>query len=95
MFGEDLDLCYRLKLGGWKIFYLPSASATHHLRPAPRDAQRKMSYERHRAMWAYHFKHHSEDVSAFGNGLVWVQIWGRYVADRVAQLVGRGKQEPT
>jgi len=22
MFGEDLDLCYRLKLGGWKIFYL-------------------------------------------------------------------------
>jgi GT2 family glycosyltransferase len=95
MFGEDLDLCYRLKLGGWKIFYLPSASATHHLRPAPRDAQRKMSYERHRAMWAYHFKHHSEDVSAFGNGLVWVQIWGRYAADRVAQLVGRGKQEPT
>jgi len=95
MFGEDLDLCYRLKLGGWKIFYLPSASATHHLRPAPPDAQRKMSYERHRAMWAYHFKHHSEDVSAFGNGLVWVQIWGRYVADRVAQMVGRGRQEPT
>ena len=20
MFGEDLDLCYRLKLGGWKVF---------------------------------------------------------------------------
>jgi hypothetical protein len=95
MFGEDLDLCYRLKLGGWKIFYLPSASATHHFRPTPPDAQRKMSYERHRAMWAYHFKHHSEDVSAFGNGLVWVQIWGRYVADRVGQMVGRGRQEPT
>src|SRR5215472_14532975 len=26
-FGEDIDLCYRLKLGGWKVFYLPSASA--------------------------------------------------------------------
>jgi GT2 family glycosyltransferase len=95
MFGEDLDLCYRLKLGGWKIFYLPSAGATHHSQTAPPDAQRKMSYERHRAMWAYHFKHHSEDVSAFGNGLVWVQIWGRYLADRVGQIVGRGRQEPT
>ncbi|HXN92407.1 MAG TPA: glycosyltransferase family 2 protein [Candidatus Sulfotelmatobacter sp.] len=95
MFGEDLDLCYRLKLGGWKIFYLPAAGATHHLRTAPPDNQRQMSYERHRAMWAYHFKHHSEDVSAFGNGLVWAQIWGRYVADRVRHVVGRGRQEPT
>jgi GT2 family glycosyltransferase len=95
MFGEDLDLCYRLKLGGWKIFYLPAATATHHLRLAPPDKHGHLSYERHRAMWAYHFKHHSEDVSAFGNGLVWAQIWGRYVADRVRHAVGRGRQEPT
>src|SRR6266849_4479209 len=46
------------------------------------DARRD-SYERHRAMWTYHFKHHSEDVSAFGNGLVWAQIWGRYAAERL------------
>jgi GT2 family glycosyltransferase len=92
MFGEDLDLCYRLRLGGWKIFYLPSAGASHHMPSAPPDNERQMSYERHRAMWAYHFKHHSEDVSAFGNGLVWAQIWGRYVADRVRHTVGGGRQ---
>ncbi len=95
MFGEDLDLCYRLKLGGWKIFYLPSAGATHHMPSAAPVNERQMSYERHRAMWAYHFKHHSEDVSAFGNGLVWIQIWGRYVADRVRHTVGRGRSAPT
>src|SRR5712691_8162369 len=66
MFGEDVDLCYRLKLGGWKVFYLPTAGATHHLTQAPPEMQRQMSYERHRSMWAYHFKHHAEDVSAFG-----------------------------
>src|SRR5216683_2397565 len=93
MFGEDLDLCYRLKLGGWKVFYLPSASAIHHKGAATRQAESKMSYERHRAMWTYHFKHHSEDVSAFGNGLVWVQIWGRYVADRARSLFARGNRE--
>ena len=95
MFGEDLDLCYRLKLGGWKIFYLPTANAKRTLKPAPPERRRKVSYERHRAMWTYHFKHHSEDVSAFGNGLVWAQIWGRYVAEQVRNTLGRGSREAT
>ena len=95
MFGEDLDLCYRLKLGGWKIFYVPMASATHQVSPPSRDRQRQISYERHRAMWTYHFKHHSEDVSAFGNGLVWAQIWGRYVAERVRDTVKPDKRATT
>ena len=95
MFGEDLDLCYRLKLGGWKIFYLPSASARRNLRPAPPESRRQASLERHRAMWTFHFKHHSEDQSAFGNGLVWAQIWGRYVAEQVRNTIGRGRREAT
>ena len=93
MFGEDLDLCYRLKLGGWKIFFVPNARATHNVKPMSRDRERQLSYERHRAMWTYHFKHHSEDTSAFGNGLVWAQIWGGYAADRVGSLLrGPGRQ---
>jgi GT2 family glycosyltransferase len=95
MFGEDLDLCYRLKLGGWKIFYLPAAGARRSVKPSPPERERQMSLERHRAMWTYHFKHHSEDQSAFGNGLVWVQIWGRYVAEQVRNTLGRGKREAT
>jgi N-acetylglucosaminyl-diphospho-decaprenol L-rhamnosyltransferase len=87
MFGEDIDLCYRLKLGGWKIFYLPNASATHHRRTATSKAQRQALYQRHRSMWTYHFKHHSQGVSAFGNGLVWAQIWGRWVAASVRDSV--------
>ncbi len=93
MFGEDLDLCYRLKLGGWKIFFVPTARASRSVKPVSGDRERQISYERHRAMWTYHFKHHSEDTSAFGNGLVWAQIWGRYAADRVGSLFrGQGRQ---
>jgi GT2 family glycosyltransferase len=80
MYGEDIDLCYRLKLGGWKVFYLPTATAIHHKGAAIKQQQSRMLYERHRAMWAYHMKHHADDVSAFGNGLVWAQIWGRWAA---------------
>lgn len=93
MFGEDLDLCYRLKLGGWKIFFVPTARATHFSKPISADRAQQISYERHRALWTYHFKHHSEDTSAFGNGLVWAQIWGGYAADRVGSLLrGQGRQ---
>jgi GT2 family glycosyltransferase len=95
MFGEDLDLCYRLKIGGWKIFYVPSATASHNLQPPSPERERQISYERHRAMWIYHFKHHSEDSSAFGNGLVWAQIWGRYAASRVRSMIKKPKQQTT
>jgi len=92
MYGEDIDLCYRLKLGGWKVFYLPSATAAHHAREAPdQSAKRQMLYEQHRAMWTYHFKHHAEDQSAFANGLVWAQIWGRWLARSVRQTMTRGR----
>jgi GT2 family glycosyltransferase len=90
MYGEDIDLCYRLKLGGWKVFYLPSAVANHSRREAPdQAAKRQMLYEEHRAMWTYHFKHHAEDQSAFANGLVWAQIWGRWLAHSVREAVGK------
>lgn len=93
MFGEDIDLCYRLKLGGWKVFYLPSARVAHHKRATTTKAQREALYQRHRAMWAYHFKHHAKDVSAFGNGLVWAQIWGRWVAASVRDSVRKGERK--
>ena len=34
-------------------------------------------------------------VSAFGNGLVWVQIWGRYVAEQARNTLKRGTREAT
>jgi GT2 family glycosyltransferase len=92
MFGEDLDLCYRLKLGGWKVFYLPTATAVHSKGSATGQSPDQMRYERHRAMWTFHFKHHSEDVSAFGNGLVWAQIWGRWAAESVRDSMNRSRR---
>jgi len=89
MFGEDLDLCYRLKLGGWKVFYLPSASAIHHKGAAVPQAESRMLYERHRAMWSYHMKHHADEIPAFANGLVWAQIWGRWAAAAARQAVSQ------
>ena len=78
MYGEDIDLCYRLKSGGWKIFYLPTAKAVHLKGASTRQETGRMLWEFHRAMWTFHHKHYAADLPAFANGLVWASIWGRW-----------------
>jgi GT2 family glycosyltransferase len=78
MYGEDIDLCFRLKLGGWKVFYLPTAVAIHLKGQSTQQATRRMLYEFHSAMWTFHHKHYAEDMPAFANGLVWASIWARW-----------------
>jgi GT2 family glycosyltransferase len=78
MFGEDLDLCYRLKSGGWKVFYLPTARAVHAKGMSSKQETSKTLLEFHRAMWTFHHKHYASDLPAFANGLVWAGIWTRW-----------------
>src|SRR5260370_8412671 len=71
MYGEDIDLCYRLKMGGWKEFYLPTATAGHHEREAPDGSERRqMLYEYHRAMCPCHFHAHAHQRSSLSNCLL-------------------------
>ncbi|TMC11059.1 MAG: hypothetical protein E6J29_10460, partial [Chloroflexi bacterium] len=68
MYGEDLDLCYRLKQGGWKIYYLPSAQALHIKGASSRQETARMLYEFHSAMWTFHHKHYADELPAFAGG---------------------------
>jgi GT2 family glycosyltransferase len=78
MYGEDLDLCYRLKTAGWKVYYLPAAEAVHVKGAATRQATQRMLYEFHSAMWTFHHKHYAEDLPAFMNGVIWAATWIRW-----------------
>jgi GT2 family glycosyltransferase len=78
MYFEDIDLCYRLKQGGWKIFYVPSAEALHVKGASSSQEKRRMLYELHSANWTFHHKHYADELPAFGNGLVWAAIWIRW-----------------
>ncbi|MGH7866876.1 MAG: glycosyltransferase family 2 protein, partial [Candidatus Dormibacteraceae bacterium] len=78
MYGEDIDLCYRLKAGGWKIYYLPSAQALHIKGASSRQATGRMMRAFHSSMWTFHRKHYAGGLPAFINGLIWALIWGRW-----------------
>lgn len=80
MYGEDLDLCFRLRQGGWKIYYQPSAEALHVKGQSTRQVTGRMLFAFHSAMWTFHHKHYASDLPAFANGLIWASIWGRWAA---------------
>jgi hypothetical protein len=80
MYGEDLDLCYRIRQGGWKIYYVPDAVAVHLKGTSTRQAATRMRYEFHRAMWVFHRKHYAGSTPAPVNAVVWVGIWARWAA---------------
>jgi GT2 family glycosyltransferase len=57
MYGEDLDLCRRLREAGHPGRYVPGAHALHLKGEASRKQSRRMLLEFHRAMWVYYRKH--------------------------------------
>jgi N-acetylglucosaminyl-diphospho-decaprenol L-rhamnosyltransferase len=57
MYGEDLDLCRRLRDTGHPGRYIPGARALHLKGEASRKQSRRMLLEFHRAMWTYYRKH--------------------------------------
>jgi GT2 family glycosyltransferase len=50
MYGEDIDLCYRIKKAGYKIFYTPVTTAIHFKGESTRRSSINQTYEFYRAM---------------------------------------------
>jgi GT2 family glycosyltransferase len=78
-YGEDIDLCYRLKAGGWKVFYVPGAVAVRSRPALSKPELRRELWENYRSMWTFHHKHYASDLPAFANGLVWAANWTRFL----------------
>jgi GT2 family glycosyltransferase len=92
MYGEDLDLCYRIKAAGWRVWYAPTAVAVHVKGTATRQVPHRMLYEFHRAMWIYHRKHHAARLPAPANAAVWLGIWSRWAVLTARNLVTRDRR---
>jgi GT2 family glycosyltransferase len=58
MYGEDLDLFFRLGEAGWVVRYQPEALVRHRKAASTDRRRSRMIVEFHRAMWQYYRKHH-------------------------------------
>lgn len=80
MYGEDIDWCYRIKQGGWEIYYYPKTTITHYKGASSRRKPFKIVYEFHRAMWLFHRKHYQKKYLPWVNGLVYFGIVVKFLA---------------
>ncbi|WP_299524580.1 glycosyltransferase family 2 protein [uncultured Methanobrevibacter sp.] len=74
MYGEDIDLCYRIKHDNWKIIYFGKNSITHFKGASSKKQKSKLIYEFYRAMYIYYKKHHADNTSIFVNLVVYFGI---------------------
>ena len=74
MYGEDIDLCYRIKNGGWKIIYYGESKITHLKGASSKKQKSKLIYEFYRAMYIYYKKHHAKENSFIVNIVVYLGI---------------------
>ncbi len=60
MYGEDLDLCYRIKEKGYQVIYSPVAQVLHYKGASSSKKSYKLIYEFYRAMWLFYKKHYKK-----------------------------------
>ena len=75
MYGEDIDLCFRIKGAGWKIIYYGKSEITHLKGASSKKQKSKLIYEFYRAMYIYYKKHHANESSFIVNIIVYLGIF--------------------
>jgi GT2 family glycosyltransferase len=74
MYGEDLDLCKRVREAGFKVWYYPKTSCYHFKGQSSRKASKQSLKAFHDAMWIYYKKHYAKKYGVLFSGLVYVGV---------------------
>lgn len=70
MYGEDLDLAYRIKERGWKVFYYPAIEVLHHKGASSRKQSERSIREFYRAMRIFYSKHYAQSHNGLINAVI-------------------------
>lgn len=79
MYGEDIDLCYRVTNSGWKIDYVPSTSIIHYKGESTKKDFRAYNRVFNNALYLFFDKHYTSRYSSFFRFLVFWAVQLRTV----------------
>lgn len=74
MYGEDLDLAYRIKERGWKVYYYPYVQVLHHKGASSRKQSDRSIREFYHAMHVFYRKHYAGSHSGLINAVITLGI---------------------
>jgi hypothetical protein len=76
MYGEDIDLCYRIKERGWRVVYYPQVTVLHLKGAASRKASVRAIVAFYDAMKIFHDKHYRARTFFLVNWAIDIAIMG-------------------
>ncbi len=79
MYVEDVDLCWRLKRTGWKVFYCPEVKIVHHIARASSQQSTRMLFQHHRSMYRFYRREAEGERSYLLNMAILAGITARFV----------------
>ncbi len=82
---EDLDLCMRFRKAGWRVLFVPDATAVHHRGMCSRARPLAVEWHKHRGMIRFYRKHFREAYPYGLFGLVIAGVWLRFSAVAAVQ----------
>lgn len=83
LYGEDLDLCYRLRREGHAIYYLPDVQATHVKGASAASAPVEASRAFHEAMLIFYRKHYRGRYARWVGWAIHAGVRLNYAATRL------------
>jgi N-acetylglucosaminyl-diphospho-decaprenol L-rhamnosyltransferase len=86
MYGEDLDLCYRIKQRGWRVVYYPAVTVLHIKGASSRQSSARTINAFYDAMAIFHSKHYRQQTFFLFN---WTIDLGIALLRKVALLQDR------
>lgn len=75
MYGEDIDICYRVQETGFHIDYVPGTSIIHYKGESTKKGNLKYIKIFNNALFLFFEKHHSYKYSFFFKVFIYISIW--------------------
>lgn len=89
MYGEDIDISYRILLAGYRNYYLADAEIIHFKGESTKRGSLNYVYHFYNAMGIFTRKHFSKGSSWLLNWLVWIGIVSRAAISVVSRLLNQ------
>ncbi len=89
MYGEDIDLSYRIQLGGYKNYYFPGTRIIHYKGESTKKGSINYVFVFYKAMVIFARRHFGHQHAFWFSFLIHLAIWGRAGLSIIRRMVDR------
>ncbi len=78
MYGEDIDLCYRIKQAGWENYYYPRVKIIHYKGESSKKQSTRMIGVFHKSMLIFYNKHYRKKYNIVVTAMTYAGVYTKW-----------------